>query len=98
MDKDVLHQGVFFALQEARHVANPYPLYRRLRANAPFHWDFVLEGWFLTRYADVWAALTDLRLTTKTYSFDVTQLPLGLQNDLEPLGRVKNRVVLYHDA
>jgi cytochrome P450 len=98
MDKDVLHQGVFFALQEPRHVANPYPLYRRLRSKAPFHWDFVLEGWFLTRYADVWAALTDLRLTTKTYSFDVTQLPRGLQNDLAPLGGVKNRVVLYHDA
>jgi len=49
MDKDVLDQGVFFALQEPKYVLNPYSLYRQLRSEAPFHWDFVLCGWFLTR-------------------------------------------------
>jgi cytochrome P450 len=68
MDKDVLNEGVFFALQEPANVANPYPLYRRLRSEAPFHWDFVLGGWFLTRYGDVAAALTDPRLTTENFS------------------------------
>jgi pimeloyl-[acyl-carrier protein] synthase len=98
MDKDVLHQGVFFALQEPRHVANPYPLYHRLRSEAPFCWDFVLCGWFLTRYADVRAALADPRLTTKNSPFDVSQLPQDLEDDLTPLGRVLKRVVLYNDA
>jgi Cytochrome P450 len=98
MDKDVLHQGVFFALQEPEHVANPYPLYHRLRSEAPFHWDFVFCGWFLTRYDDVLAALADPRLTAKNFSFDVSQLPSDLQNDLAPLGRVKKREVLYNDA
>jgi|CZKQ01.1.fsa_nt_gi cytochrome P450 len=98
MDKDVLHQGVFFALQEPEHVANPYPLYHRLRSEAPFHWDFVLCGWFLTRYADVCAALADPRLTTQNFSFDVTQLPPDLQDDLAPIGRVRKREVLYNDA
>jgi cytochrome P450 len=98
MDKDVLHQGVFFALQEPENVANPYPLYQRLRSEAPFHWDFALCGWFLTRYADVWAALTDPRLTTENFSFDVSQLPLDLQDSLAPLGRVRKREALYNDA
>jgi pimeloyl-[acyl-carrier protein] synthase len=98
MDKDVLRQGVFFALQEPGRVANPYPLYHRLRSEAPFYWDFVLCGWFLTRYADVRAALADPRLTTKNSRFDVSQLPSDLQNDLAPLGRVMKSVVLYNDA
>ena len=98
MDKDVLHQGVFFALQEPEHVANPYPLYHRLRSQTPFHWDFVLCGWFLTSYADVRAALADPRLTTKNFPFDVSQLPPGVQDDLAPLVRVMKREVLYNDA
>jgi cytochrome P450 len=97
MDRDVANQGVFLALQEPRHVANPYPLYHRLRSEAPFHWDFVLGGWFLTRYSDVWSALTHPQLTTRNFSFDVSQLPSSLQDDLEPLGRVRQREVLYND-
>lgn len=98
MDKDVLHQGVFYALQEPRNIADPYPLYRRLRSEAPFYWDFTLCGWFLTRYADVSAALADPRLTTENFSFDVSQLPPDLQKDLAPLGRVKKRDALYNNA
>jgi cytochrome P450 len=98
MDKDVLRQGVFFALQEPDHVADPYPLYYRLRSEAPFYWDFVSRAWFLTRYADVCAALTDPRLTTENFSFDVSQLPPHLQADLAPLGRVRKREALYNDA
>ncbi|HET7228137.1 MAG TPA: cytochrome P450, partial [Chthoniobacterales bacterium] len=95
---DVLEQGVFFALQRAKYVANPYPLYHRLRAEAPFHWDFVLGGWFLTRYDDVRAALGDPRLSTKNFSFDVSQLPTALQKNLAAFGRVKETDVLYNDS
>lgn len=98
MNRDVLHQGVFFALQEPGHVANPYPLYHWLRSEAPFYWDFVLCGWFLTRYADVRAALADPRLTTENFAFDVSQLSLKLREDLAPFGRCMNREVLYNDA
>src|SRR5437867_6256451 len=98
MDKDVLHQGVFFALQEPKNVANPYPLYHRLRSEAPFHWDFVSSGWFLTRYADVRAALADPRLTTNNFPFDVSQLPADLQDHLAPIGRVIDKGALNNDA
>lgn len=98
MDKDVLREGVFFALQQPKHLANPYPLYHRLRADAPFHWDFVWCAWFLTRYADVRTALADPRLTTENFPFDVSQLPPGIQKDLAPLGRVMKSSVLYNDS
>jgi len=97
MDKAVLHQGVFFALQEPRFVANPYPLYRRLRSEASFHWDFLLPGWFLTRYADVRAALVDQRLTNKNFPFDVSQFPPALQGELAPFGRVIEKAVFHQE-
>ena len=34
-------------------LANPYPLYRRLREEAPVHWDPYLHTWVVTRYEDV---------------------------------------------
>src|ERR1700727_2442407 len=34
-------------------LADPYPLYRRLRNEAPVHWDPFLHAWVVTRYADV---------------------------------------------
>ncbi len=34
-------------------LANPYPLYHRLRAEDPVHWDPYLHAWIVTRYADV---------------------------------------------
>jgi pimeloyl-[acyl-carrier protein] synthase len=98
MDAAVLHQGIFFALQEPQFITNPYPLYRRLRSEAPFYWDFLLPGWFLTRYADVQAALADQRLTNKNFPFDVTQLPHDLQNDLAPFERVINKAVFHNES
>lgn len=98
MDKDVMQQGVLLALQQPEHVANPYPLYHRLRSETPFYWDFVLSGWFLARYADVRAALLDPRLTTKNFSYDTDQLPPNLQDGLAPLLRVLNNEVLHSVA
>jgi cytochrome P450 len=34
-------------------LANPYPLYKRLRDEDPVHWDPFLHAWVVTRYADV---------------------------------------------
>ncbi len=34
-------------------LANPYPLYHRLRSEDPVHWDPFLHAWIVTRYADV---------------------------------------------
>ncbi len=34
-------------------LANPYPLYHRLRSEDPVHWDHFLHTWVATRYMDV---------------------------------------------
>ena len=39
-------------------LADPYPLYRRLREEAPVHWDPYLHAWVVTRYEDVVTVLT----------------------------------------
>jgi cytochrome P450 len=98
MDRDVLREGVFFALQEPKYIADPYLLYHKLRSGAPLYWDPVSSAWFATRYADVRAGLLDPRLTTKNFPFDVTQLPSDLQQELAPLAQVMSKEVLHNDA
>ena len=34
-------------------LANPYPLFQRMRSEDPVHWDPFLHAWVVTRYADV---------------------------------------------
>src|SRR5438552_16032850 len=49
-------------------LANPYPLYHRLRSEDPVHWDRFLHSWVVTRYSDVRTAL-------QSYSADSTPTP-----------------------
>ena len=42
-----------FHLLEPDILADPYPLYARLRSTDPVHWDPYLHAWVVTRYADV---------------------------------------------
>ena len=40
-------------------LANPYPLYHRLRNESPVHFDPLLRVWIVTRYDDVARVLHD---------------------------------------
>ena len=42
-----------YQLLDPEVLANPYPLYQRLRTEAPVYWDPYLHAWVVTRYADV---------------------------------------------
>ena len=42
-------------------LADPFPLYQRLRDEDPVHWSPQLRAWVLTRYEDVKAACLDLK-------------------------------------
>ncbi len=44
-------------------IADPFPMFARLRAADPVHWSDALGGWVLTRYRDVRAVLFDKRLS-----------------------------------
>jgi cytochrome P450 len=76
-------------------LANPYPLYQRLRSEDPVHWDPYLHAWVVTRYADVITVLHD-------FSADRTPTPeqftgMGL-SELGPIAQVMMRQMLFMDA
>jgi cytochrome P450 len=75
-------------------LANPYPLYDRLRTEDPVHWDPYLHTWVVTRYKDVLTVLHD-------YSADRTPTPeqlasLGLSS-LSPIAKVLVKQMLFLD-
>jgi len=76
-------------------LANPYPLYRRLRDEDAVHWDPFLHAWIVTRYADVVTVLLK-------YSAERTPTPeklseMGLSS-LNPIAQVMVRQMLFLDA
>jgi cytochrome P450 len=75
-------------------LANPYPLYHRLRSEAPVHWDPYLHAWVVTRYADVVTVF-------QRFSADRTPSPeqlaaMGLAA-LTPIARVMVKQMLFMD-
>jgi len=75
-------------------LADPYPLYRRLRTESPVHWDPFLHAWVVTRYADV---------VTVLHRFSAARTPTPEQLDaiglsaLAPLAAVMVRQMLFLD-
>jgi pimeloyl-[acyl-carrier protein] synthase len=76
-------------------LANPYPLYQRLRTEAPVYWDPYLHAWVVTRYADV---------ITVLHQFSANRTPtpeqlaaIGLA-ELGPVAQVMVKQMLFMDA
>ncbi len=75
-------------------LANPYPLYHRLRSEDPVHWDPFLHAWVVTRY-------TDVVVVFQRFSADRTPTPehlsaMGLSM-LTPLAQLMVRQMLFLD-
>ena len=75
-------------------LAKPYPLFRRLRTEAPVQWDAFLHTWVVTRYVDVLEVL-------HTFSADRTHTPeklrsLGL-SEISPLAQLMVKQMLFMD-
>lgn len=82
-------------LLEPEVLANPYPLYHKLRSEDPVHWDRFLHTWVVTRYADVVNVL-------HSFSADRTPTPeqltaMGL-SALNPIAKVMVKQMLFMDA
>lgn len=76
-------------------LADPYPLYRRLREEDPVHWDPFLHAWVVTRYADIVSVLRDFSAArTPTPELLVS---MGLE-DLCPIANVMVMQMLFLDA
>jgi pimeloyl-[acyl-carrier protein] synthase len=76
-------------------LANPYPLYHRLRSEDPVHWDPYLHAWVVTRYADVITVFQRF-LANRTPTPEQLE-SLGL-SALTPLAQVMVRQMLFLDA
>jgi pimeloyl-[acyl-carrier protein] synthase len=76
-------------------LANPYPLFHRLRREDPVHWDVYLHAWIVTRYTDVLEVL-------HTFSADRTPTPAQLTemgiSELNPIAQVMIKQMLFLDA
>lgn len=82
-------------LLEPEVLANPYPLYNKLRTEDPVHWDRFLHTWVVTRYPDVLNVL-------HSFSADRTPTPeqltaMGLSG-LNPIAKVMVKQMLFMDA
>jgi cytochrome P450 len=75
-------------------LANPYPLYHRLRSESPVHWDPYLHAWVVTRYADVVYVFQHF-IASRTPSPDQL-VELGMQ-ELGPIAQVMVRQMLFLD-
>jgi len=84
-----------YHLLDPQVLANPYPLFQRLRSEDPVHWDPFLHAWVVTRYPDVLEVLLN-------FSADRTPTPAQLDemglSSLNPIARVMVKQMLFMDA
>jgi pimeloyl-[acyl-carrier protein] synthase len=83
-----------FQLFDHDTLANPYPLYHRLRTVDPVHWDPFLYAWVVTRYADVVTVLHRFSAARTPTPEQLSALGLG---SLNPLAQVMVRQMLFLD-
>ena len=93
-----LEQGTpplsLYHLLDPEVLANPYPLYRRLREEDPVHWDPYLHAWVVTRYADVVTVLHRYRAGRTPTPKRLEDLGMG---ELSPIAALMVRQMLFLD-
>src|SRR5437588_1913548 len=75
-------------------LADPYPLYHRLRSEAPVHWDPYLHAWVVTRYTDVVNVFQHFSAARTPTPEQLRDLDGG---ELGPVARVMVRQMLFLD-
>jgi pimeloyl-[acyl-carrier protein] synthase len=75
-------------------LANPYPLYHRLRSEDPVHWDPFLHAWVVTRYSDVINVFQHFSANRTPTPEQLTALGLS---SLTPLAEVMVHQMLFLD-
>jgi len=78
-------------------IADPYPVYRRLREEDPVHWSERLGAWIVTRYGDVQLLLQDRRLSADRITPFLARLPDEVRAPLDDVGRILGAFMLFND-
>jgi pimeloyl-[acyl-carrier protein] synthase len=84
-----------YRLLDPEVLANPYPLYRRLREEDPVHWDPFLHTWVITRYSDVVKVLREFTAGRTPSPEQLTAMGLEALN---PIAAVMVKQMLFLDA
>src|SRR5712691_7628701 len=84
-----------YRLLDPEVLANPYPLYHRLRTEDPVHWDPFLHVWVVTRYPDVVRVLRDFSADRTPTPEQLTAMGLAALN---PIAQVMVKQMLFLDA
>ena len=92
--RDTNRRLSLYRLLDPAVLANPYPLYQRLRSEAPVYWDPFLHAWIVTRYDDVVRVLTNFSATCAPSPEQLTAL--GMEA-LTPVAEVLVRQMLFLD-
>lgn len=83
-----------YRLLDPEVLANPYPLYQRLRTEDPVHWDSFLHAWVVTRYPDVIRVLHHFSANRTPTPEQLSAMNLSALN---PIARVMVRQMLFLD-
>jgi cytochrome P450 len=75
-------------------LADPYPLYKRLREEAPVYWDPYLHAWVVTRYEDVVTVLHRYRAARTPAPERLQALGMGA---MTPIAELMVRQMLFLD-
>ena len=83
--QDITPRELGFVPSDLSFVANPYPVYAKMRGRAPILYDESTDHWLVSRYGDVNALLRDRRFG-RTYHHMATHAEMGRPDEPESLG------------
>jgi cytochrome P450 len=83
-----------YHLLDPQVLANPYPLFDRLRTEDPVHWDPYLHAWIVTRYADVVKVLMEFSAERTPTPERLEELGMG---ELSPVAKMMVEQMLFLD-
>ena len=78
-------------------LADPFPLYRRLRDEDPAHWSTRLKAWVLTRYDDVKRVCLDMTMSSDRLRPFFATLPPPEAKRMEELARYLTLWMVFRD-
>ncbi|HEX7220559.1 MAG TPA: cytochrome P450 [Burkholderiales bacterium] len=78
-------------------LADPFPLYRRLRDEDPAHWSTRLKAWVLTRYDDVKRVCLDMTMSSDRLRPFFAKLPPPEAKRVEELARYLTLWMVFRD-
>lgn len=84
-----------YRLLDPEVLADPYPLYEKLRKEDPVHWDPFLHAWVVTRYEDVVRVLRDFSALRTPTPQQLAEMGLSA---LTPIAQLMVRLMLFMEG